>query len=148
MKPALPTTTLKLSVLYGQPQDSAAFEAYYLGTHMPLVAAAPAPARAEASLGLPEPDGSKPPFYRLFEAWFDSAEHLAAVTGSPEWQRVVVADIPKFATGGVTILLSQQARATLHFSRDEIPANEPKQGINSISLNPDTVVATWQALAE
>jgi uncharacterized protein (TIGR02118 family) len=94
MKPAMPTTVLKLSVLYGQPQDLAAFEAYYLGTHMPLVAAAPAPARAEASLGLPGPDGSAPPFY------------LAAVTGSPEWQRVV-ADVPKFATGGVTILLSQ-----------------------------------------
>lgn len=107
MEPATPTTVLKLSVLYGQPHDPAAFEAYYLGTHMPLVAAAPAPARAEASLGLPGPDGSAPPFYRLFEAWFDSPEHLAAVTGSPAWQRVV-ADVPKFATGGVTILLSQQ----------------------------------------
>ncbi len=107
MKPAMPATAMKLSVLYGQPQDPEAFEAYYLGTHMPLVAAAPALARAEASIGLPGPDGSAPPFYRLFEAWFDSPEHLAAVTGSPEWQKVV-ADVPKFATGGVTILLSQQ----------------------------------------
>ncbi len=50
MKPAIPTTVLKLSALYRQPQNSAAYEAYFLGTHMPLVAAAPAPARAEASL--------------------------------------------------------------------------------------------------
>ncbi|MDP3085843.1 MAG: EthD family reductase [Rubrivivax sp.] len=102
------TPALKLSVLYGQPKDPAAFEAHYLGTHMPLVAAAPAPASAEATIGLPGPDGSAPPFYRLFEAWFDSAEHLAAVTGSPAWQRVV-ADVPNFASGGVTILLSQRA---------------------------------------
>jgi hypothetical protein len=34
-------------------------------------------------------------------------EHLASVTGSPAWQKVV-ADGPNFATGGVTILLSQQ----------------------------------------
>lgn len=97
---------LKLTVLYGRPQDATAFEAYYLGTHMPLVAAAPPPARAEASLALPIPDGSAPPFDRLFEAWFDSPEHLAAVTTSPAWQRVV-ADVPNFATGGVTILLSR-----------------------------------------
>jgi hypothetical protein len=43
------TPTLKLSVLYGKPHDPAAFEAHCLGTHMPLVAATPAPARAEAS---------------------------------------------------------------------------------------------------
>jgi uncharacterized protein (TIGR02118 family) len=106
MTPVNRTPVLKLSVLYGQPQDPAAFEAYYLGTHMPLVAAAPAPARAEASLGLPGPDGSAPPFYRMFEAWFENGEHLSAVTGSPAWQKVE-ADVPKFATGGVTILLSQ-----------------------------------------
>jgi uncharacterized protein (TIGR02118 family) len=62
--------------------------------------------RAEASLGLPGPDGSAPAFYRMFEAWFDGPEHLAAVTGSPAWQRVV-ADVPNFATGGATVLLSQ-----------------------------------------
>jgi uncharacterized protein (TIGR02118 family) len=73
---------------------------------MPLVAAAPAPRRAETSVGLPGPDGSPAPFHRLFEAWFDGPEHLAAVTGSPAWQQVV-ADVPNFASGGVTLLLSQ-----------------------------------------
>lgn len=106
MSPTPPV--LKLSVFYGPPSDPAAFEAYYHGTHLPLVAEAPPPVRAEASIGLPGPDGSPPPYHRLFEAWFDGPEHLAAVTGSPAWQRVV-ADVPNFATGGVTVLLSRVA---------------------------------------
>lgn len=100
------STPLKLSVLYGQPADPGAFEAYYRHQHMPLVAAAPAPMRTEASIGLPGPDGSPPPYYRMFEAWFDGPDHLAAVTGSAAWQRVV-ADVPNFATGGVKVMLSQ-----------------------------------------
>lgn len=108
MTPSQPLPRLKLSVLYGLPRDPVAFEAHYAGVHMPLVAQAPPPVRVEASIALPGPDGTPPPFHRLFEAWFDSPEHLAAVTGSPAWQRVV-ADVPGFATGGVTILLSELA---------------------------------------
>ena len=101
------TPALKLSVLYGHPADPAAFEAHYRGTHLPLVAATPGLGRTERSLGVPGPDGAAPPFHRLFEAWFDSPEHLAQVAATEAWQRVV-ADVPHFASGGVTILLSQQ----------------------------------------
>lgn len=97
---------LKLSVLYGHPADPEAFEAYYLGTHLPLAAATPGLGRTELALGLPGPDGAPAPFHRLFEAWFDSAEHLAQVSSSPAWQRVV-ADVPNFASGGVTVMLSR-----------------------------------------
>ncbi len=100
------STALKLTVLYGHPADTAAFETYYLGTHLPLAAATPGLGRTEISRGLPGPDGAPPPFYRLFEAWFDSPEHLASVSGTAEWQRVA-ADLPNFASGGVTLLLSQ-----------------------------------------
>ena len=100
------THALKLSVLYGHPADPAAFEAYYLGTHLPLAAATPGLGRTEISKGLPGPDGASPPFYRLFEAWFDSTTHLAAVSSTPTWQQVA-ADLPNFASGGVTLLLTQ-----------------------------------------
>ena len=40
--------TVKLVVLYTQPDDPAAFEEHYLGVHMPLVAALPGLQRAEA----------------------------------------------------------------------------------------------------
>jgi uncharacterized protein (TIGR02118 family) len=97
---------LKISVLYGHPVDPAAFEAYYLGTHLPLAATIPGLGRSEVSKALPGPDGAQPPFYRLFEAWFDSPEQLAAVSGTPQWQRVTN-DLPNFASGGVTLMLSQ-----------------------------------------
>ena len=99
-------TGLKLSVLYGHPADPAAFEAYYLGTHLPLAAATPGLGRTELALCLPGPDGTPPPFHRLFEAWFDSEEHLAQVSGSDTWRRVVD-DLPNFASGGVTVMLSR-----------------------------------------
>ncbi len=100
------STALKLSVLYSHPTDPAASEAYYLGTHLPLAGATPGLGRTEITRGLPGPDGAPPPFYRLFEAWFDSPEHLASVSGSAHWQRVA-ADLPNSANGGVTFLLSQ-----------------------------------------
>lgn len=100
------TSALKLSVLYGHPTDPAAFEAYYEGIHLPLAAEIPGLGRREISKGLPGPDGSPPPFYRVFEAWFDSPAHLATVSGTPQWQRVTD-DLPNFASGGVTLLLSQ-----------------------------------------
>jgi uncharacterized protein (TIGR02118 family) len=99
---------LKISVLYGHPTDPEAFEAYYLGTHLPLAAAIPGLGRSEVSKALPGPDGSAPPFYRLFEAWFDSPAHLAAVSATPEWQRTTD-DLSNFASGGVTLLLTHLA---------------------------------------
>jgi uncharacterized protein (TIGR02118 family) len=98
--------TLKLTVLYGHPADPAAFEAHYQHKHLPLAAATPGLGRTEATLCVTGPDGAAPAFYRLFEAWFDGPEHLTRVSQSPAWQ-LVVADLPNFASGGVTVLLSR-----------------------------------------
>jgi uncharacterized protein (TIGR02118 family) len=100
------THALKLSVLYGHPSDPAAFEAHYHGSHLPLAGAIPGLGRSEVSKGLPGPDGSVPPFYRMFEAWFDSPSHLAAVRSTPEWL-AATADLSNFASGGVTVVLSE-----------------------------------------
>ncbi len=97
---------LKLTVLYGHPSDPAAFETYYAETHLPLVAKIPGVPRSEKARVVGTPDGSKPPYYRIFEFWFDSQEQMQACLGSPEGQ-AAVADLPNFATGGVTILISE-----------------------------------------
>ena len=95
------TGGVKLMVLYGHPPNPAEFERYYLGVHMPLVAAITGARRMEAAKCSPQADGSPPAVYRVFEMWFDSAEHMAAVLGTPEGMRVR-ADLPKF-TAGTTV---------------------------------------------
>lgn len=97
---------MKISVLYGQPKNPDEFERYYTNTHMPLVGAVKGIRRFETAKGMPKADGSAPAFYRMFEAWFDSAEQMATVTSSPEWKKVG-ADLPNFAPGGVTVLISK-----------------------------------------
>ena len=97
---------VKVSVLYGPPTDPEAFEQYYAETHLPLVAKMPGVARSEASRVVGTPDGAESPYYRIFELWFEDEEALGASMGSPEGQ-ATVADVPNYATGGATILISQ-----------------------------------------
>jgi uncharacterized protein (TIGR02118 family) len=98
---------IKFMVLYGHPPNPDEFEKYYLGVHMPLVAAIKGARKMEAARCLPQADGSPPAFYRVFEMWFDSAEHMAAVFATPEGVKVR-ADLPNFTAGTtVTRLVSQ-----------------------------------------
>jgi uncharacterized protein (TIGR02118 family) len=97
---------LKMTVLYGPPTDAAAFEEYYTARHMPLVYKIPGLGRIEKAKVVGTPDGSAPPYHRMFEFWFDNQEHMNRVMGSAEAQ-AAVADAPNFASGGVTIVVSQ-----------------------------------------
>lgn len=101
------TSGIKFMVLYGHPPKPEEFEKYYLDVHMPLVAAMKGARRMEAAKCLPQADGSPPAFYRVFEAWFDSPEHMSAVFGTPEGVKVR-ADLPNFTAGTtVTRLVSK-----------------------------------------
>ena len=107
--PAVAQTTggIKFMVLYGHPPNPVEFEKYYLVVHMPLVHAMKGARRMEAAKCLPQADGSPPAFYRTFEAWFDSPEHMAAVFGTPEGMKVR-ADVPNFTKGtSVTRVVSK-----------------------------------------
>src|SRR4029450_8575567 len=86
---------IRFTVLYGHPPKPEEFEKYYLGIHMPLVAAMKGARRMEAAKCLPQADGSPPAFYRVFEMWFDSPEHMAEVFATPEGMKVR-ADVPNF----------------------------------------------------
>jgi hypothetical protein len=51
-------------------------------------------------------DGAMPPYYRVFEFWFESYEGLQAALGIPEGR--AVEDIPSFASGaGIRVCLSR-----------------------------------------
>jgi uncharacterized protein (TIGR02118 family) len=106
---AAPPTTggIKMTVLYGQPPNPAEFEKYYLDVHMPLVGAMKGARKMEAARCSPQADGTAPAFYRIFEAWFDSPEQMAATFGSPEGAKVR-ADLANFTAGTtVTRLVSK-----------------------------------------
>ena len=92
---------IKATLLYGHPPNPAEFEEYYVKTHLPIVWAIKGPLRREAAKCQPLPDGTPPPYYRIFEAWYESPEHLAAVAATPE-AKAAGADVAKF-TAGVTL---------------------------------------------
>ncbi len=97
---------VKITVLYGHPDDPAAFEEYYANTHMLIVPKIPNLLRYEAARVVATPDGSEPPYYRIFEGHFEDMEQMQGGMGSEEGQ-AAVADLQNFATGGVTIFISE-----------------------------------------
>lgn len=99
---------VKMTLLYGQPQSAEAFEKYYAETHMPIAAKMQGVRRIELSKVVGTPDGGAPLYYRLADLYFDDMEHLNSVMHSPE-AKAAVGDLPNFATGGVTVLISEVA---------------------------------------
>ena len=97
---------VKLTVLYGNPEDPAAFEEYYGNTHMPLVDKIPNFQRYEAARIVATPDGTEPPYYRIFEIYFDDMERLQSSLSTPEGQ-APPNDLPNFATGGAKLFISE-----------------------------------------
>ncbi|GAA0877462.1 EthD family reductase [Algoriphagus jejuensis] len=95
---------IKITVLYGHPTDPAAFESYYVTTHMPLVGKIKGMAKAEVTKFLPNADGSQPEYYRMAELWFGSPEAMQSALGSREG-KATIDDLANFATGGVKVLV-------------------------------------------
>ena len=93
-----------LTVCYGHPTDPAAFDAHYTNTHAPLAEKIPGMSsytyRHTASL-----DGTQPPYYLIAELSWPSQEAMGAALSSPEAQ-AATADVPNFATGGVTMFVA------------------------------------------
>ena len=99
-------------VLYNPPADPAEFERYYGATHVPLVgehAAALGVERVEL-VTLAAPGGGPAPFYRKAELWFASEEAMRRAMAAPEFG-LLAADLPRFATGGFTVLTSVETHA-------------------------------------
>lgn len=98
---------IRLTVLYGYPQDPDAFDRYYRDIHIPL---------ARKMRGLKGwtigkcqsvTPGEQPPYYMIVGLYADSREAMEAILATPEGQGAV-ADVPNFATGGVTFLYDEE----------------------------------------
>jgi uncharacterized protein (TIGR02118 family) len=97
---------VKLTLLYGHPTDPVSFESYFANTHLPLAARINGVRRAEFSLVTGAMDGSRSPWYRIAELYFDDIRQLETSMGSPGGL-AAVADLPNFANGGVTTIVSE-----------------------------------------
>lgn len=97
---------VKITVIYGHPTYPEAFEKYYAETHTPIALMTPNVKRIEYGKATASPGQEKPAFYRIAEMWFDNVEDLQAAMQSSEG-RATARDLPNFATGGVTLTISE-----------------------------------------
>ncbi len=92
------TKGARVIVLYATPPDPAAFDAYYLSTHVPIASKMPGLRSFLVSRGgVTTPGAASPPYHFLAELHFDSLDAVNAALGSPEGA-AAVADIPNFAS--------------------------------------------------
>ena len=96
----------RLLVLYGHPKDPAAFDKYYQEAHLPI---------AKQMKGLKKwtigkvqgmPGNEQAPYYYVADLYMESREEFERLLSSPEGQ-AAVADVPKYATGGVTFIYTE-----------------------------------------
>jgi uncharacterized protein (TIGR02118 family) len=76
--------TVKLVVLYTQPEDAAAFDQEYTQVHAPLVAKIPGLQRFEAGTLVSALDGGEHTYHRIAELYFADQDAMNAAFGSPE----------------------------------------------------------------
>ncbi len=91
--------TVKLVVLYTQPDDPGAFDRHYFGTHMPLVRTVPGLQRAETGRMAAAADGGKLTYYRTAELYFADQGAFEAGLGSDEG-KAAAGDYQKIAPPG------------------------------------------------
>jgi uncharacterized protein (TIGR02118 family) len=95
----------KITVIYDNPTDPAAFETEYAREQVSLAKALPGVTRVETSKVWPKEDGTETPAYRLIDIYFDSYESASAAVQTPE-AGALFPSIFGLATGGVRILFA------------------------------------------
>lgn len=98
---------VRLTVLYGHPQDPAEFDRYYHAVHIPL--ARQMRGWKGWTIGKCESavPGERPPYYMIVGLYAASRAAAEAILASPEGQ-AAIADVPKFATGGFTFMFDDE----------------------------------------
>ncbi len=98
---------VRVLVLYNTPADPEAFDRYYEQTHIPLARQLPGLQRYTVSKNV-TPLGGDAKYYLVAELDWDSMEAMQAAFGSPIG-RETAADVPKFATGGSSLMVYEVA---------------------------------------
>jgi uncharacterized protein (TIGR02118 family) len=94
---------VRLLVLYGHPKDPDAFDRYYSEHHIPIAKCMKGLKKWSIGKVQASEDGQPLPYYYVADLYMDSREDFDRLLASPEGQ-AAVADVPNYATGGVTFL--------------------------------------------
>ncbi|GAC1544588.1 MAG: EthD family reductase [Candidatus Velthaea sp.] len=97
---------VKLTVIYDNPKDPAAFEKHYKEVHMPLAGKLAGVRKAELAKVLPKEDGSPTPAYRVAELYFDDYASACKAIATPEGQ-ALAQDAMQLGSAGVKLLLCE-----------------------------------------
>jgi uncharacterized protein (TIGR02118 family) len=109
---------MRIVSLHGWPDDPNEFDRYYRDVHTPLVQRIPGVRNIRYGKALTTNDAERSPYYLVSDVYFDDAEALEAARGTPE-MAAALADVPNFASGGVTIMLCE--------CEDFAPAGAPER---------------------
>ena len=134
-----------VTVLYNTPKDTAAFERYYAGTHIPLVVANQKEigfVRADLTRFASTADGKKPPYYRQAELYFNSMDDLKKGMATAGFKKVAD-DLANFATGGLTGMI-----ATTTNTHEQGSGGEPAAIVTVVYRAPKDTAAFEKYYAE
>ena len=92
--------TVKLVVLYTQPEDADAFDEHYLGVHGPLVEKIPGLLRWEGARFDAAADGGEPTYHRIAELWFEDQQALEQALGDRRMASATAQDYGRIAPPG------------------------------------------------
>lgn len=95
----------KITIIYDNPADPAAFEAGYAPGQLDLARALPGLTRIESSKVWPKEDGTPTPKYRMLDLYFPDYDTASAAVATPE-AAALFPSIFGLGAGGVTILFS------------------------------------------
>lgn len=95
----------KITVIYDNPTDPAAFEAAYEAEQLEAARKIPGHIRVETSKVWPKEDGSPTPAYRSIDLYYPDYDAASAAVATPEAGAFFEA-MGRLSTGGVRVLFS------------------------------------------
>jgi uncharacterized protein (TIGR02118 family) len=101
--------TVKLTIVYGKPDDSDAFDKHYSEVHMPIVERWPGVERTEVAKVAGGPGGSASPYHLITEIYFADNDALNAALGS-DAGREAGKDFMQIAPQGSFMTVSELSR--------------------------------------
>ena len=97
---------IQLTVLYGHPQDPTAFDHHYREAHASLAKKIPGLKGFTSTKPTSLAPQEQSPYYLIANLYFEHMGALQVALQSPEGQ-AAAGDLPKFATGGATLVVGE-----------------------------------------